>query len=164
MASISAKLSNLLSGDIASTPAAGKVELPFSVDEPLVNHPSGNVDKCELRIEGMTCGACVEVSALCLRARALRVNVVVQSIEGMLRGRPGIHSIKVALLAERGVVEYDLDAWNPSKLIEVRSIVSSSLACSDILPCTFRKYLTLASMQPSSLQHVPTKSPSRYTA
>ena len=88
----------------------------------------------------------------------------VQSIEGMLRGQSGIHSIKVALLAERGVVEYDPDAWNPSKLIEVRSLASSSLACSDILPCAFRKFLTLASMQPSSLQYVPTKSPSRYTA
>ncbi|KAF7308762.1 Copper P-type ATPase [Mycena kentingensis (nom. inval.)] len=55
--------------------------------------------KCDLRIEGMTCGACVE------------------SIEGMLRDQPGIHSVKVALLAERGVVEYDPDMWDVEKII-----------------------------------------------
>ncbi|TFK39778.1 Cu-transporting P-type ATPase [Crucibulum laeve] len=59
-----------------------------------------NSDKCELRIEGMTCGSCVE------------------AIEGMLRDQKGIHSIKVALLAERGVVEYDPAYWSPPKLIE----------------------------------------------
>ena len=37
----------------------------------------------------------------------------------MLRNQPGIHSIKVALLAERGVVEYDPKSWNPEKLINV---------------------------------------------
>lgn len=58
-----------------------------------------NAGKCELRIEGMTCGSCVE------------------AIEGMLRDQPGIHSIKVALLAERGVVEFDQDTWNSDKII-----------------------------------------------
>ncbi|KAF9441577.1 Cu-transporting P-type ATPase [Macrolepiota fuliginosa MF-IS2] len=57
-------------------------------------------EKCELRIEGMTCGSCVE------------------AIEGMLRPKPGIHSIKVALLAERGVIEYDPKLWTVPKLIE----------------------------------------------
>jgi Cu+-exporting ATPase len=47
----------------------------------------------------MTCGSCVE------------------SIEGMLRSQPGIHSIKVALLAERGVVEFDPQQWNTEKLV-----------------------------------------------
>ncbi|PFH50263.1 hypothetical protein AMATHDRAFT_145675 [Amanita thiersii Skay4041] len=60
---------------------------------------SAQSDKCELRIEGMTCSSCVE------------------AIEGMLREQEGIHSIKVALLAERGVIEYDPDLWSPEKLI-----------------------------------------------
>ncbi|KAK2462708.1 hypothetical protein APHAL10511_005226 [Amanita phalloides] len=68
----------------------------------LLDATSTNVsvlDKCELRIEGMTCGSCVE------------------AIEGMLRGQKGIHSIKVALLAERGVIEYDPSVWAPEKLV-----------------------------------------------
>ena len=44
-----------------------------------------------------------------------------QSIEGMLRDQPGIHSIKVALLAERGVVEFDPSAWSVEKIVEVSS-------------------------------------------
>lgn len=81
--------------------ALGNVELPFVDDEPLAAtkvHDSA-LGKCELRIEGMTCGACVE------------------SIEGMLRSQAGIHSIKVALLAERGVVEYDPSIWTPEKIV-----------------------------------------------
>ena len=42
-----------------------------------------------------------------------------QSIEGMLRSQPGIHSVKVALLAERGVVEYDPAVWDPDKIVSV---------------------------------------------
>jgi len=38
----------------------------------------------------------------------------------MLRQQPGIHSVKVALLAERGVVEYDASKWTVPRLIEVR--------------------------------------------
>ncbi|THG95754.1 hypothetical protein EW026_g5956 [Hermanssonia centrifuga] len=34
----------------------------------------------------------------------------------MLRTQSGIYSIKVALLAERGVVEYDPDKWTPEKI------------------------------------------------
>jgi Cu+-exporting ATPase len=37
----------------------------------------------------------------------------------MLREQPGIQSVKVALLAERGVVEYDPNSWNPEKIISV---------------------------------------------
>ena len=37
----------------------------------------------------------------------------------MLRDQPGIHSVKVALLAERGVIEYDPSAWTPEKLMNV---------------------------------------------
>ena len=43
-----------------------------------------------------------------------------QSIEGGLRNQTGVHSIKVALLAERGVVEYDPTVWTADKLIGVR--------------------------------------------
>ncbi|ESK96498.1 copper p-type atpase [Moniliophthora roreri MCA 2997] len=82
------------------------VELPLGSNEPLMNDPDKELaldgpssEKCELRIEGMTCGACVE------------------SIEGMLRNQEGIHSVKVALLAERGVIEYDPNKWNVDKLI-----------------------------------------------
>ena len=42
-----------------------------------------------------------------------------QSIEGVLRTQPGIYSVKVALLAERGVVEYDPTVWTAEKLINV---------------------------------------------
>ncbi|EIN09605.1 copper P-type ATPase CtaA [Punctularia strigosozonata HHB-11173 SS5] len=80
--------------------SARAVELPTSGDEPLMaKDASAGAEKCELRIEGMTCGACVE------------------SIEGMLRNQPGIYSIKVALLAERGTVEYDPASWTPEKII-----------------------------------------------
>ncbi|KAG0709358.1 E1-E2 ATPase-domain-containing protein [Suillus ampliporus] len=81
--------------------ALGNVELPFVDDEPLAaaKVEDNGAGKCEIRIEGMTCGACVE------------------SIEGMLRSQTGIHSIKVALLAERGVVEYDPSVWTPEKII-----------------------------------------------
>ncbi|KAI0716046.1 copper P-type ATPase CtaA [Cerioporus squamosus] len=96
MAGLSAAL-NLLR--TPRTPSFGHVELPLKEDEPLVSGDGLASEKCELRIEGMTCGACVE------------------SIEGMLRSQPGIHSIKVALLAERGVVEYDPATWDPDKII-----------------------------------------------
>ena len=65
-----------------------------------------------------------------------------QSIESVLRNQQGIHSIKVALLAERGVIEYDPEHWNVDKLVNVRAL---SFASSVILPgscCISRKYLT----------------------
>jgi Cu+-exporting ATPase len=98
----------------------GKVLLPTAGDEydPLVTDIVDTMyEKCELRIEGMTCGACVEVSLLVYSA--CRVLIHYQSIEGMLRDQPGIHSIKVALLAERGVIEYDPNSWDVDKLINV---------------------------------------------
>lgn len=55
-------------------------------------------EKADFRIGGMTCGACVE------------------SIESMMRVQPGIHSIKVALLAERAVIEFDPLVWTAEKL------------------------------------------------
>ena len=35
----------------------------------------------------------------------------------MLRGREGIHSVRVALLAERGIVEYDSSKWTVDKIV-----------------------------------------------
>ncbi|KAF7308567.1 Copper P-type ATPase [Mycena chlorophos] len=100
-------MSKLLSELWASTPLSAtfrskSVGLPTDgANEALLKGEgsSGASEKCDLRIEGMTCGACVE------------------SIEGMLREQAGIHSIKVALLAERGVVEYDPNTWTVEKII-----------------------------------------------
>lgn len=39
----------------------------------------------------------------------------------MMRDQEGIHSIKVALLAERAVVEYDPGLWTTDKIVSVRS-------------------------------------------
>lgn len=54
----------------------------------------------QLKVQGMTCGSCVA------------------AIENGLKGQAGIYSIKVALLAERAVVEYDPASWTPEKLAE----------------------------------------------
>ncbi|TFY54275.1 hypothetical protein EVG20_g9770, partial [Dentipellis fragilis] len=104
MSAISATFTNIWNSAALVSPSTGKVGLPSTEDEPLTAKPltaklGSETEKCELRIEGMTCGACVE------------------SIEGMLREQPGIQSIKVALLAERGVVEYDPNVWDPDKII-----------------------------------------------
>ncbi|KIY62940.1 copper-translocating P-t [Cylindrobasidium torrendii FP15055 ss-10] len=80
------------------------VELPTGSNEALMDNVNQeldlnpNTEKSDFRIQGMTCGACVE------------------SIEGMLRTQTGIHSVKVALLAERGLVEYDPSIWTPEKI------------------------------------------------
>lgn len=102
------------------SPGRGNVELPVFESEPLVGGKGS--DKCELRIEGMTCGACVE------------------SIEGMLRTKPGIHSIKVALLAERGVIEYDSDMWDPEKIVNEISDIGFD---STVIPPTRSDVVTL---------------------
>lgn len=49
-----------------------------------------------------------------------------QSIESMLRTQDGIHSIKVALLAERAVVEYDPAVWTTDKIMSVSIHLSTS--------------------------------------
>ncbi|KAI0675940.1 copper P-type ATPase CtaA [Trametes maxima] len=97
MAGLSAAFSSILG--TPRSPSSGKLELPLNKDESLAANSGVDAEKCELRIEGMTCGACVE------------------SIEGMLRSQPGILSVKVALLAERGVVEYDPAVWDSDKII-----------------------------------------------
>jgi hypothetical protein len=52
----------------------------------------------------------------------MQTNTQFQAIEGMLRPQTGIISVKVALLAERGVIEYDPALWNPEKLASVRPL------------------------------------------
>ena len=103
MAGLSAALNFIRS---PRSPSTGKLGLPLLDAEPLAAGEGLLSEKCELRIEGMTCGACVEVRASSSRIKASS-QTCIQSIEGMLRTQAGIHSVKVALLAERGVVEYD---------------------------------------------------------
>ncbi|VDB91973.1 unnamed protein product [Peniophora sp. CBMAI 1063] len=103
-----AVLSNALNGLWAKapmlSPSGAKLELPLMADDPLTAK-LGDDESCELRIEGMTCAACV------------------QSIEEMLKSQEGIHSVTVALLAERGVVHYDPYAWTADKIIgEIQDI------------------------------------------
>lgn len=59
MAGLSAAFNSILG--TPRTPPPGKLELPVSEHEPLVAAGGPASEKCELRIEGMTCGACVEV-------------------------------------------------------------------------------------------------------
>ncbi|KAH7890811.1 E1-E2 ATPase-domain-containing protein [Phlebopus sp. FC_14] len=99
MAALSTIISNVF--EKTNLGATGNVELPSIENEPLLvpGSQDGGSGRCELRIEGMTCSACVD------------------SIEGMLRSQAGIYSVKVALLAERGVVEYEPTVWTPQKII-----------------------------------------------
>ncbi|PWN28138.1 putative CCC2-P-type ATPase [Jaminaea rosea] len=68
-----------------------------------------------LRVEGMTCGACVE------------------SIESMLRKQPGILDVSVALLAERAVVDYAPSQWTVEKIVEeVEDVGFDAIVLSDV--------------------------------
>ncbi|CAO1624004.1 unnamed protein product [Jaminaea pallidilutea] len=68
-----------------------------------------------LRVGGMTCGACVE------------------SIESMLRKQDGIHSVSVALLAERAVVDYSTQQWSATRIAdEIEDIGFEAEVDSDI--------------------------------
>lgn len=59
-----------------------------------------------------------------LSPRSVRgAEATAQSIESMLRNQPGIHSVKVALLAERALVEYDPEKWTVEKIAEVRATI-----------------------------------------
>jgi Cu+-exporting ATPase len=105
----------------------GKLELPLAENEPLGTSLGSKTEKCELRIEGMTCGSCVEVGVPTRLSSFLLELTPVQSIEGMLRSQPGIHSIKVALLAERAVIEFDPQQWDAEKIINVSPLVTCVL-------------------------------------
>ena len=45
----------------------------------------------------------------------------------MLRGQEVIHSVKVALLAERAVVEYDPAKWTDEKIMSVSVPISQAI-------------------------------------
>ncbi|KAJ6612501.1 Cu-transporting P-type ATPase [Mycena sp. CBHHK59/15] len=122
-------MSKLLSELWASTPLSSTfkkskgVELPPDAESSaLMDKEQSSSQKCDLRIEGMTCGSCVE------------------AIEGMLREQNGIHSIKVALLAERGVVEYDPSVWDADKIISEISDIGFDAA---LIPQTRADTVTL---------------------
>ncbi|KAF9474754.1 Cu-transporting P-type ATPase [Pholiota conissans] len=74
-------------------------DIGFDASRVSIRQPVARSEKCELRVQGMTCGSCVE------------------AIEGMLRDQKGIHSIKVALLAERAIIEFDPELWDVDRLI-----------------------------------------------
>ena len=63
-----AGLANAFTNFIAKTPLSAafsaNIQLPQTEDKSLLAEQKGGVEseKCDLRIEGMTCGACVEVS------------------------------------------------------------------------------------------------------
>ena len=64
----------------------------------------------------------------------------------MLRGQEGIHSVKVALLAERAVVEYDPSKWTDDKIMSVsvpisQAIESDSLSISRSLRAQYAQWL-----------------------
>ncbi|KAJ9106293.1 hypothetical protein QFC21_001438 [Naganishia friedmannii] len=81
-----------------------KVDGPVLRRKSMFADEDSNIKRVELRIGGMTCGACVA------------------SIESLLSTQPGIVSVQVSLLAERGVVEYDETiqdtGWTPEKIAE----------------------------------------------
>ena len=108
----------LTSSDMPPDPSLSQSLLEGTKQEEM--HALPKLEKCELRIEGMTCGACVEVNKVFVKSPA-NLTPCLQSIEGMLRNQEGIHSIKVALLAERAVVEFDPVQWTVEKLIDVSS-------------------------------------------
>ena len=101
------------------------VLLPLDNDDPEVGAFKESIyipqsQTCELRIESMTCGSCVEVClAVLLSCTSTFPDVCIKAIEGMLRDQEGIHSVKVALLAERGIIQYDPKVWTEDKLINV---------------------------------------------
>ncbi|KAF8329491.1 copper P-type ATPase CtaA [Cantharellus anzutake] len=98
MATLADTLSRTLSSLVPTSKPRLELNPNLFPDEPLQDSLSPD-SKCELRVEGMTCGACVE------------------SIESMLRKQDGIVSVRVALLAERAVVQYDPAKWTVEKIM-----------------------------------------------
>jgi hypothetical protein len=85
-----------------------------------------------------------------------------QAIEGQLRTQPGILSVKVALLAERGVVEFDPAVWTPEKLAGVRA--RSAAPRTPLTPPVCRRSRTSGLMRSCSRPCARTKSRSAFTA
>jgi len=73
----------------------------------------------------------------------------------------GIHSVRVALLAERGVVEYNPEAWDPEKIINVSAHLCPPSPPTHHVPY-HRKYLISASMPHKYPSHVPIPSTSAF--
>ena len=83
----------------------------------------------------------------------------------MLRNQPGIHSVKVALLAERAVVEYDPEKWTVEKIAEVSATIHHACQARVLTSARInRKYPTLASMRRSFRRLDPTLLHCAYTA
>lgn len=86
-----------------------------------------NVRRVELRIGGMTVSDLYELpyqrtipNEICSWCH--QCGACVASIESLSKTQPGIVSVQVSLLAERGIVEYDETvedpAWTPEKIAE----------------------------------------------
>lgn len=63
MSGISNAFTNLIARTPLSAAFGANVQLPEAEDKSLIAETKehGEIEKCDLRIEGMTCGACVEV-------------------------------------------------------------------------------------------------------
>ncbi|KAG9104395.1 hypothetical protein FRC06_002949 [Ceratobasidium sp. 370] len=101
MEAFTAPLSAALSAIFPRSPFSSRMKLDKEADA-LLASKEGNSElvRSEFRVEGMTCGACVK------------------AIEDGIRPLPGIHSVQVALVAERAVVEYDPVLWDDDKIAE----------------------------------------------
>ncbi|KAH8928370.1 Cu-transporting P-type ATPase [Atractiella rhizophila] len=130
--------SNLIGGVPLKSPRKGEVVLDLDgLDELEAEEGGKGRETCQLRVEYMTCGACVA------------------SIEGGLRGQEGIHSIQVALLAERATVEYDPSIWNPNRIAEEindMGFEATPLEESDVEKVAFTVYGLSSAAQLSALQ------------
>ncbi|KAG8862874.1 hypothetical protein FRC20_011002 [Serendipita sp. 405] len=93
---LSAMYGFISTGSSSQSTSKGRDGKPVETEKLMTGKPLS--EKADFRVEGMTCGACVE------------------SIEKMLRTQAGIHSVKVALLAERAVVEFDPLVWTAEKI------------------------------------------------
>ena len=83
----------------------------------------------------------------------------------MLRDQKGIHSIKVALLAERAIVEYDPALWTADKLVNVSKCLLPKPRLNNLLTIlTARKSPILASTLLCYHPPVPMLSSYGYTA
>ncbi|KAG8724051.1 hypothetical protein FRC09_000652 [Ceratobasidium sp. 395] len=101
MDTITGPLSAALSAIFPRSPFSSRMKLDKEADALLAGKEgSSEAVKSEFRVEGMTCGSCVK------------------AIEDGIRPLPGIHSIQVALVAERAVIEYDPVLWDDDKLAE----------------------------------------------
>ncbi|BEI85151.1 hypothetical protein CcaverHIS002_0505520 [Cutaneotrichosporon cavernicola] len=92
---------------LLNLPPNDPTETKEAESQALVGVDDTGRERVELRIGGMTCGACVA------------------SIEGQVSGLAGILSVQVSLLAERAVVEYDPEyvdikgqVWTDARIAE----------------------------------------------